>query len=50
MIDTLNENKEKTPEEILKGIHMAVNEHAGEAPQFDDLTMLCFEYLPDKKE
>ena len=50
MIDTLNENKEKTPEEILKGIHTAVNEHAGEAPQFDDLTMLCFEYLPDKKE
>ena len=46
MIDTLNSEREKTPAEILDGIHKAVDEHAGEAPQFDDLTMLCFEYLP----
>ncbi len=44
MIDALNEYKAGTPEEILNGVHNAVNEFAGEAPQFDDLTMLCLEY------
>ena len=43
MLDALNENREKTPEEILKGIHRSVDDFVGEAPQFDDLTMLCVE-------
>ena len=44
MVDALNVYKEKTPQEILDGIRDSVNEFVGEAPQFDDLTMLCLEY------
>ena len=43
-LDALNANKEKTPQEILDGVHASVNAYVGEAPQFDDLTMLCVEY------
>lgn len=43
MLDSLNENKEKTPQEILCGVHARVNKFVGNAPQFDDLTMLCIE-------
>ena len=44
MTDALNEVSEETPEGILKGVLERVNEFVGEAPQFDDLTMLCLEY------
>ena len=44
MVDALNDLREKTPREILEGIHERVNEFVGEAPQFDDLTMLCIRY------
>jgi sigma-B regulation protein RsbU (phosphoserine phosphatase) len=44
MLDSLNANKEKSPAGILEGIKQSVNEFVGDAPQFDDLTMLCLEY------
>ena len=44
MTDALNEVSEETPEGILKGVLERVNEFVGDAPQFDDLTMLCLEY------
>ena len=51
MLKALNENKEKTPYEILGGVRKNVNDFVGDAPQFDDLTMLCIEYKKiDKKE
>ena len=43
MMDALNAYKDKTPEEILAGVHRCVNEFVGDMPQFDDLTMLCVE-------
>ena len=43
MLDALNENKEKPPKEILEGIHRSVAQFVGDAPQFDDVTMLCIE-------
>ena len=43
MLDALNEHKEKSPREILEGVRENINEFVGDAPQFDDLTMLCFE-------
>ncbi len=43
-LDTLNEHRKKTPQEILNGVHASVNAFVGDAPQFDDLTMLCVEY------
>ena len=50
MKDALNTNKEGSPRQILEGVHDAIIEFVGDAPQFDDVTMLCFEYLPDHKE
>ena len=44
MIDTLNEQPETTPQEILQNVRTAVNGFVEDAEQFDDLTMLCIEY------
>ena len=44
MIDTLNESRDDTPEEIVKNMRKAVDSFVGSAEQFDDLTMLCLEY------
>ena len=41
---TLNNNPEAEPEETLKEVGSAVDAFVGEAPQFDDLTMLCLKY------
>ena len=45
MLDALNASLESPPEAVLHAVHQAVNEFVQEAPQFDDLTMLCMEYL-----
>lgn len=44
MLKALNENREKDPKGVLEGVHASVDAFVGEAPQFDDLTMLCPEY------
>ncbi len=36
--------KDKTPQEILKGVKEDIDKFVGAAPQFDDITMLCLEY------
>ena len=43
VVKTLNENKDKTPKEILENMRDSVNAFVGDEPQFDDLTMLCIE-------
>ena len=43
MLESLNANKDKSPAEILAGVKSGVDEFIGDAPQFDDLTMLCLE-------
>lgn len=43
--EALNRAKDSSPEEILKEVENSVNSFAGDAEQFDDLTMLCLEYL-----
>ncbi len=40
----LNANRDKSPEEIIKGVRADVNAFTGDAPQFDDVTMLCVQY------
>ena len=42
--EALNVNEGGTPREILEGVSGAVAAFVGEAPQFDDLTMLCIEF------
>ncbi len=49
-IKALNENKESSPKKILDGIHSSVDAFVGDAPQFDDLTMLCLEYKGDSSK
>ena len=44
MLETLNASPGASPEDTLKSIREAVNRFVGDAEQFDDLTMLCFEY------
>ncbi len=43
MLQALNSAKQKTPRGILESVHESVNAFVGDAPQFDDLTMLCLE-------
>ena len=40
----LNKTKCGTPHEILPAVKRDIDEFVGEAPQFDDITMLCLEY------
>jgi len=44
LLSTLNSLKECGPKEILQGVYDAVTVFSGEAPQFDDITMLCLDY------
>ena len=40
----LNRVKDRTPSEILPEVKKDIDAIVGEAPQFDDITMLCVEY------
>ena len=40
----LNSYKEESPEVILTAVKKELEEFAGEAEQFDDVTMLCMKY------
>ena len=45
MLAALNEQPDSHPEQILKNVRKSVDEFVKEAEQFDDLTMLCLEYI-----
>ena len=42
--EVLNRVKDRTPDGILPEIKKDIDDFVGEAPQFDDITMLCLEY------
>ena len=44
MIEALNEEPEASPEEVLVAVKSSVDRFVADAPQFDDLTMLCLRY------
>ena len=49
MLRVLNQAKDRDPKGVLDAVYAGVNDFVGEAPQFDDLTMLCIELKgPDK--
>ncbi len=50
LTETLNEAGDEKPEKILESVHEAVNLFVGNAPKFDDLTMLCVEYIGKREE
>ena len=45
LLEVLNEAKGEKPQQILQAVRNKVDGFVGTAPQFDDLTMLCLEYL-----
>ena len=44
MIDSLNRNRDRSAEEIVQALKADIDEFVGDTQQFDDLTMLLFEY------
>ena len=44
MLEALNAEPKAGPAQLLKNVRAAVDGFVREAPQFDDLTMLCLEY------
>ena len=44
MLEALNKNKDVRPEEFLPAVKREIDRFAGNAPQFDDITMLIFKY------
>ena len=50
MLDALNSCPETTAKGLLEFVHGTVDRFVGEAPQFDDLTMLGLHYLGSRPE
>lgn len=48
--DILNKNRSKKPEELLSAVKANIDEFVGEAPQFDDITMLALEFRQKKQD
>lgn len=44
LIESLNRDEKASASDILRTVKKDVDKFVGNAPQFDDLTMLCFEY------
>lgn len=49
LVRALNANCDKTPEELLAAVKADVDGFAGDAPQFDDITMLSLFYYGNKE-
>lgn len=41
LLEALNREPDSSPQKLIDDVHKAVDEFVGDAPQFDDLTMLC---------
>ena len=50
MLVSLNEHKDDSLEEQLFGLKKNIDGFVGDAPQFDDITMLIFEYIGKESE
>ena len=44
LVEALNKNPDLTPEELLPVVREDINKFVGDAPQFDDITMLSLRY------
>ena len=50
MLNVLNRTKDEKPEDVLRAVRKDIDEFVGEAPQFDDITMLMFNYFGKVEE
>ena len=44
MMEALRAAENESPQKILEAVDASVRKYVGNAPQFDDVTMLCLEY------
>ena len=44
LLKALNENPDGSPQELVTRVSKRLEEHNGDAPQFDDATMLCLKF------
>ena len=44
LLDVMNRNTETSPEELLHCVRKEIDLFVGDAPQFDDITMLCLKF------
>ena len=49
LLQALNAYRNESPKQVLQGVRQAVNAFAQDMEQFDDLTMLCLEYMPKER-
>jgi serine phosphatase RsbU (regulator of sigma subunit) len=49
LCEALNQRPDAEPEELIRHVHDTVNRFAGNAEQFDDITMLCVKYYGTKE-
>ncbi len=45
LIEALNREKDADAEKLLANVKKDIDEFVGEAPQFDDITMMCFRFM-----
>ena len=50
MLGSLNRHPDAEPEELLRALRKDVDDFVGDAPQFDDITMLAIRYDGPKKD
>ena len=50
MIRSLNKYKDNSPKDLIKGVWSEINAFVKDAPQFDDVTMLCVEFKGENGE
>ena len=50
MLAALNETPDAAPMDMIRQVRRAVDAFVQDAEQFDDLTMLCVEFLGEQKE
>lgn len=48
MLDALNDGGADSPERVIRTVRKAIDDFTLDGTQFDDMTMLCLEYIGDK--
>ena len=49
-VNVLNQNPDAPPQELIRNVRSALTDFAGDTEQFDDITMLCVEYIGPQNE
>lgn len=47
-LDVLNRKADASPRELIRNLRSSISDFAGNMEQFDDMTMLCIEYIGQK--